>query len=136
MKAREECAEQLWKCGYVLWRIADSQILSDHLTVFGMLWFRMPPKHSKAFYVNQLEFSAGLTGAWNKDRGDGEDGEVQDKDTDMGGRGHGQRVQVSHWMALDVLSSFSQGTAAQNVKIHLLSAKHLRHTNSPNEIEF
>ncbi|KIM84798.1 hypothetical protein PILCRDRAFT_369556 [Piloderma croceum F 1598] len=161
MKTREECAEQLWKCCYLLWRIADSQILSDHLTVLGSLCLHMPDgKHRKSLYVEELKFFTGLTGALNKDRGDGEDGEVEGKDVDTDEEDEDMdeefgvkpetyvrnrdlalvykrwiHLQVSHWMALDVLSSFSHGTAAQSVKIHLLTMKHLKRTNDSYEME-
>lgn len=62
IKAREECAEWVWKFSFLLWRIASSQILSHHLVILDRSsLLQMPSQAGRAPRAETLGLFTGLS---------------------------------------------------------------------------
>jgi hypothetical protein len=138
MKMRESCAERVWQCTYLLWRIAYSQILHQHLALLGKgFWLHQPINSQKALSVAELGLSTGLCDAAGKDGADEDADREVDEEMQCIRQMYtqGQRsvsmfaswicLQVRHWVALEIVSSFCVQTSADrpDIKIHLLAVE-------------
>jgi hypothetical protein len=68
IKAREECAERVWKFSFLLWRIASSQILSHHLVILDRSsLLQMPSQAARAPRAEALGLFTGLSSRRHED---------------------------------------------------------------------
>jgi hypothetical protein len=134
MKTREDCTEKVWQCTYLLWRIACSHIFRQHLVLLRRgLWLHRPIDSQRELSAGELGLFTGLGDAAGKD-GDEDAHPIVDEELQcirqIYGRGQHSlsmfaswiHLQVDHWVALEVISSFSCKTCAA-VKIRILVAE-------------
>jgi len=131
-----DCAKEIWKYGSLLWKIAYSQILKDHLSVLHQKgWLMLPVKEHN-------DDEAG------RDDGGGDEGGQDDGDEDQGGKIEDEefltvsnillsdskcidkafvewiRLQVDRWQAPSKITSFVKRTRTPPTKLTLLAVKH------------
>jgi hypothetical protein len=162
-KVRNERAQQLWECSFLLWRISYSQILRDHLNLLdaaellhmpGMAKLPLHPSEVRLYPgLNKSDVSECRSGS--RDRADDEGDQVESQGEDeefwtMGASVNASlaqvferwmHLQVDHWATLQTVSPtrppttahHSAATRIQNVHISLLSVDHPQQYNAKME---
>jgi hypothetical protein len=152
MKTREHCMEKVWKCTCLLWRIAYSQIFHQHVVLLARsLWLEPElPQDDAEHAASALGLRPSSNGPIQVD-GDEDDAD----DIDDGNFGVPEdiyeaddsevaecvtsfklwvRLQVGHWVALEIASSFSDALGKdQSLKLHLLAVEPLNENKATME---
>jgi hypothetical protein len=136
-----QCATDFWEFAHLLWRIAYSRMLHEHLAVLEAQTDLHLPSSNK-FIISRAQMFTGFDSV-----GSQEDVDVDVEDESLSllnGFARGEiaevfkkwiRLQVTHWTALQILSTFVSNTQAviRDVNIFLLVVQHP--TASGNEMD-
>ena len=132
-----DSAKEVWQYGSLLWKIAYSQILKDHLSVLHRKgWLMLPMKREHDNDEAGRDDGSGDEGGW--DNGDeDEGGKIEDEEfvilsniflSDRKGMDRvfveWIRLQVDRWQAPRKITSFVKRTRTPPTKITLLAVKH------------
>ena len=127
-----QCATDFWEFAHLLWRIAYSRMLHEHLAVLEAQTELHLPR-SNSFLISRARQFTGFCS--DVDQG-GVDADVEDESLSLlNGFAQGEiadvfkkwiRLQVTHWTALQILSSFISNAkpVVRDISICLLVVQH------------
>jgi len=145
--------KEVWKCGSLLWDIAYSQILGNHLSVLHREgWLRLPVKERNPSFNEESDDEVGQDDGGRDEGGGGEgggdEGGWDDEGEDQGGKIEDEefstisnillsdskgidkaflewiRLQVDRWQAPRKITSFVKRARTPPTKFTLLAVKH------------
>ena len=138
-----QCATDFWEFAHLLWRIAYSRMLHEHLAVLeAQTDLRLP--HSNKFIISRAQEFTGFNSASPEEA---VDIEVEDESLNLlNGFAQGEiaevfkkwiRLQVTHWTALQILSTFVSNPKAviRDVDILLFVLRHPTASHGKMEID-
>ena len=138
-----QCATDFWEFAHLLWRIAYSRMLHEHLAVLeAQTDLRLP--HSNKFIISRAQKFTGFNPVSSEEA---VDMEMDDESLSLfNGFAQGEiaevfkkwiRLQVAHWTALQILSTFISNPKAviRDVDIFLLILQHPAASHGEMEID-
>ena len=134
-----DCAKVVWNCGSLLWKIAYSQILGNHLSVLHRRgWLRLPVKMAhNPFSDDESDDEAGRDDEGGQDDGGEDQGMIEDEESLTISNiflsesiGIDKvflewiRLQVDRWEAFHKITSFVKHAQTPPNKLTFLAVRH------------